>query len=117
MIIDLNIKLLLAIQQLYLQWFSDTNRIFAYPYKNNSFRLFCVFELFDDIFKNIFDRYLQATPLNQYLQQQNIKLNIKNTKQPLRSSGSKHLGDITIINKMSKTVLVLLVVSILEILL
>jgi hypothetical protein len=89
---------------LYLQWLSNTNRIFAYPHNNNSFRLFCVFELFDNIFKNIFDRYLQATPLNQYLQQKNIKLNIKNKKQPLCSSGSKHLGDITIINQMSKIV-------------
>ena len=89
---------------LYLQWFSNTNKIFAYPYNNNSFRLFCVFELFVDIFKDIFDRYLQTTPLNQYLLQKNIKLNIKNTKQPLRSSGSRHLGDITIINQMSKTV-------------
>ena len=89
---------------LYLQWLSNTNRIFAYPYNNNSFRLFCVFELFDNIFKNIFDRYLQATPLNQYLQQKNIKLNIKNKKQPLCSSGSKHLGDITIINQISQSV-------------
>ena len=89
---------------LYLQWLSNTNRIFAYPYNNNSFRLFCVFELFDDIFKNIFNRYLLATPLNQYLQQKNIKLNIKNKKQPLCSSGNKHLGDITIINQISQSV-------------
>ena len=56
MIIDLNIKLLLAIQQLYLQWFSDTNRIFAYPHNNNSFRLFYVFELFDDSSNNYEDK-------------------------------------------------------------
>ncbi len=97
-------KIIFGNSILYLQWFSNTNRIFAYPYNNNSFRLFCVFELFDDIFKNIFNRYLLATPLNQYLQQKNIKLNIKNKKQPLCSSGSKHLGDITIINQISQSV-------------
>ena len=89
---------------LYLQWFSNINRIYAYPNNNNTFKILCAFELFDDIFKNIFDRYLQTTPLNQYLQQKNIKLNIKNKKQPLCSSGSKHLGDITIINQISQSV-------------
>ena len=88
---------------LYLQWFSNINRIYAYPNNNNTFEILCAFELFDDIFKNIFDRYLQTTSLNQYLTQKNIKLNIKNKKQPLTSTGNRHLGDIIIIDQMSKS--------------
>ena len=81
---------------------SDLNKIYIYSYNKNSFKISGIIELFDDAWKNIYDRHLSKKVFNQYLKDKQINLNLINQKQKLLSSGNAHLGYIYLINNIGE---------------
>ena len=79
----------------------DLNRMYFYKYSNESFKISGIIELFADVWKYIFDKYLSKITFYQYLTKKNINLNIINKNQILLSTGNKHLGYIYLMDKIN----------------
>ena len=77
---------------LYLRSKYNLKNIYYYNYANNSFNIEGIIELLGDLWKEIYDRHLSKKPFNQYLNEKQIKISVKNQKQKLFSSAKKLLG-------------------------
>ena len=86
-----------------LRSYNDLNKIYIYSYDENSFNLYGIIDLFDDVWGKIYDRYLSKTNFSCFLYNKKINECIKNQKQNLISTGNRHLGYIYLIEEKQKT--------------
>ena len=81
-----------GISSLCLRTNSDIYKVLIYNYNNNAFNLVGIIELFDNYWKNIYNRYLSKKTFDQYLFDKKINANIINQKHNLMSSQNIHMG-------------------------
>ena len=87
----------IGISSLFLKSTYDTKKIYIYKYNNNLFNIMAVFDFFNDIWKDIYNKYFSKITLEEYLNLKKIDINKKNQKQNLLNSENKLLGYIYLI--------------------
>ena len=87
----------IGISSLFLKSTYDTKKIYIYKYNNNLFNIIGVIDLFNDIWEDIYNKYLSKITLEEYLNLKKIDINKKNQKQNLLNSENKLLGYIYLI--------------------
>ena len=87
----------IGISSLFLKSTYDTKKIYIYQYNNNLFNIIGVIDLFNDIWKDIYHKYLSKITLEEYLNLKKIDINKKNQKQKILNWANKLLGYIYLI--------------------
>ena len=88
----------IGISSLFLKSTYDTKKIYIYKYNNNLFNIMAVFDFFNDIWKDIYNKYLSKITLEEYLNLKKIDINKKNQKQKILNSMGVLLGYIYLIS-------------------
>ena len=88
----------IGISSLFLKSTIDTKKIYVYSYSNNLFNIIGIIEFFNEIWNDIYSKYLSKISFAQYLIRKKIDVNKKNQKQNLLNSESKLLGYIYLVS-------------------
>ena len=91
-------ELKIGVSSLCVRGTYDTKKIFIYHCNHRLFNILGVIEVFDEIWDNIYSRYLSKMTFEEYLKKKKIDINTKNKKQNLLSSNKSHLGYIYLIS-------------------